>query len=111
VAIAVPSSLVGALIGTLIAGPLGLLIGGVLAGGGGAVAARLIDTGIPNRVVRELSERTQPGQTSLALLVSDVAAVEVLRELRRFQGAGIVYADVPPETLEVMRQALAGPAA
>ena len=108
VAAAVPSSLLGALVGALLAGPIGLLVGGVLAGGGGALAAKLIDTGIPDHVVRELGELTQPGQTALALLVSDAAGVEVLDELRRFRGARLVYAEVPPEALEVMRQALAG---
>lgn len=108
VAAAVPTSLLGALVGTLLAGPIGLLVGGALAGGAGALAAKLVDTGIPDRVVSELGELTQPGQTSLALLVSDAAAQAVLDELRRFQGARIVYADVPPEALEVMRQVLAG---
>lgn len=108
VAMAVPSSLLGALVGTLLAGPIGLLVGGVLGGGGGALAARLIDTGIPDRFVDELGTLTQPGQTSLALLVSDVAGPPVIDELRRFQGARLVYADVPPAALAVMRQVLAG---
>jgi uncharacterized membrane protein len=104
VAAAVPTSLLGALIGTLLAGPIGLIVGGVLAGGGGALAAKLIDTGIPDRVVEELGALTQPGQTSLVLLVSDVVGRAALAELRRFRGARIVYADVPPAALEVMRQ-------
>ncbi|MGN6107844.1 MAG: DUF1269 domain-containing protein [Kofleriaceae bacterium] len=107
VAAAVPSSLFGALVGTLVAGPVGFLIGGVLAGGGGALAARLIDTGIPDRVVGELQDLTQPGQTVLALLVSDIAGMAVIEELRRFQGAHVVYAQVPPQALELMREALA----
>src|SRR5688500_8055496 len=48
-AAAVPSSLFGALIGSLVAGPLGFLIGGVLAGGGGALVARLVENGIPHQ--------------------------------------------------------------
>ena len=108
VAMAVPTSLLGALIGTLLAGPIGLLVGGVLAGGGGALAAKLIDTGIPDRVVEELGALTQPGQTSLALLVSDVAGPAALEELRRFQGARLVYAEVPPAALAAMQQVLAG---
>lgn len=112
VAAAVPTTLLGALVGTLLAGPLGLLAGGVLAGGAGAIAAKLIDTGIPDRVVRELGELTQPGQTSLALLVSDAVAggagTPILDELRRFQGARLLYAEVPPEALEVLQRVLAG---
>lgn len=106
VAAAVPSSLFCALIGTLIAGPLGLLVGGVLAGGGGALAAKLIETGIPHRVVVALQELTKPGQTVLALMVSEVVGMAVIEELRRFQGAHVIYAQLPPEALEVVRETL-----
>lgn len=108
VAAAVPSSLFGALVGTLVAGPIGLLVGGVLAGGGGALAAKLVDTGIPHRVVDELRDLTAPGQTVLALLISDIAGMAVIEELRRFRGAHVVYAQVPHAALELMRHALAG---
>ncbi len=40
-AAAVPSTLVGALIGALVGGPHGFLLGGVVAGAGGTVAAKL----------------------------------------------------------------------
>ena len=106
VAAAVPSSLFGALVGTLIAGPLGFLIGGVLAGGGGAIVAKLVDIGIPDRVIGELQDLTRPGQTVLALLVSDIAGMAVIEELRRFRGARVVYAQLPPAALELVRQAL-----
>ena len=109
VAAAVPSSLFGALIGTLAAGPIGLLVGGALGGGAGALVAKLVDTGIPNRVVAELQELAKPGQAVLALLVSDLAAMAVIEELRRFQGARVVYATLPPAALEVMRDTLAPP--
>lgn len=109
VAAAVPSSLFGALVGTLIAGPLGLLVGGVLAGGGGALAAKLIETGISHRVVAELQDLTRPGQTVLALMVSDLAGMAVVEELRRFQGARVIYAQLPAAALELMRKSLTSP--
>jgi uncharacterized membrane protein len=103
---AVPSSLLGALIGTLLAGPLGAVIGGALGAGSGALAAALIDTGIPDDVVIQLREMTAPGDTVLALLVSDVRGNAVLTELRRFQGARIVFATLPAAALELVRRAL-----
>lgn len=108
VAAAVPSTLFGALVGSIVAGPLGFLVGGVLAGGSGALIARLVEVGIPHPVIGELQELTRPGQTVLALLVSDVAAMIVIEELRRFRGARVVYAKVPPTALELVRQAFGG---
>jgi len=107
VAAAVPSALLGALVGTLVAGPLGFLIGGVLAGGAGAIAAKLVSTGIPYCTILALQDLTRSGQTVLALLVSDIAGIAVIDELRRFQGAEVVYAELPPATLELVRQVLA----
>lgn len=101
VATAVPSTLVGALVGTLIAGPIGLLIGGVLGGGGGALVAKLVETDIPRRVVTQLQALTRPGQTVLALLVSDVtkaAAAEL------HQGSPVIDAEIPAPALARLRR-------
>ena len=106
VAAAVPTSLFGALIGAIVGGPIGFLIGGIAGGGAGAFAAKLIDTGIPDDIVAQLRGRTRPGRTVLALLVDDVSAEAVIGELHRFQGAEIVYTDLPPAAVEVVRQAL-----
>ena len=109
VAAAVPSSLFGMLIGTLVAGPLGLLIGGVLAGGSGALVAKLIEHGIPHKVVAELQDLTKPGQTLLALMVSDLAGMAVIEQLRQFRGARVIYARVPTGALEAVRRAFQHP--
>ncbi|MDQ3366419.1 MAG: DUF1269 domain-containing protein [Myxococcota bacterium] len=106
VAAAVPSSLFGALVGTLVAGPVGFLIGGVLAGGCGSIVARLVESGIPQRIIGELEALTRPNQTVLALLISDIAGGAVIEELRRFRGAHVVYSQLPPVALELVRQAI-----
>jgi uncharacterized membrane protein len=71
VAAAVPGSLLGALVGTLLAGPLGLLLGGALGGGGGAIVAKLVDTGIPHDALAALRDSVAPGRHVLALLVTE----------------------------------------
>jgi uncharacterized membrane protein len=71
VAAAVPSSLIGALIGAIAVGPLGFLIGGVLAGITGAAVAWFADTGIPHRVITQMRRRLRPGEAVVALLVDE----------------------------------------
>jgi uncharacterized membrane protein len=89
IAAAVPSSLLGALAGSVLAGPLGFLIGGVIAGATGALVTRFVDTGIPHRLVARLRQRTKPGQAVVALLVSDEEAA--IAQLRGLPGAHVVY--------------------
>lgn len=90
VAAAVPSSLLGALVGSIAAGPLGFLIGGVLAGATGALVTKLVDTGIPHRLVAWLRNSTKPGHTAIALLVTDEQGPGV-DELRHLPGAQVIY--------------------
>jgi uncharacterized membrane protein len=89
-AAAVPSSLLGALVGSLIAGPLGFLIGGALAGTTGVLVTKLVDTGIPHRLVGRLRRLTKPGQAVVALLVDDEESPAV-EELRHYPGSHVVY--------------------
>lgn len=72
-AAAVPSALLGALVGTLVGGPLGLLVGGLVGGGSGALTARLADTGLPQHVLADLQHSLRQGHHGLALLVSEPA--------------------------------------
>jgi uncharacterized membrane protein len=87
VAAAVPSTLFGALVGSIVAGPLGFLIGSVVAGATGALVVKLVDTGIPHRLVAQLCKRTKSGQSVVALLVDDVA----VDELSHLPGARVVH--------------------
>jgi uncharacterized membrane protein len=89
IAAAVPSSLLGAIVGSIAAGPLGFLIGGVIAGATGALVTRFADTGIPHRLVARLRQRTKPGQAVVALLVSDEE--KAIAQLRGLPGAHVVY--------------------
>jgi uncharacterized membrane protein len=87
VAAAVPSTLFGALVGALVAGPLGLLIGGAIAGTTGVLVVKLVDTGIPHRLVSQLCKRAKRGQALVAFLVDD----EAVDELSNLPGARVVH--------------------
>ena len=78
----------GLLLGTLFAGPFGGLVVGAASAGGGALYAKLVDTGIKDSTVAELRTAVPPGRTGLALLVSHVSLADLQRELARFPGSG-----------------------
>jgi uncharacterized membrane protein len=98
----------GALLGTLIAGPVGTLVGAATAGGLSAIAAKLIDLGIPDAIVKEIEEATPPKSSALALLLSHVNADGLEHELTRFSGTKLVRSDLTPFTVQRLRNALAG---
>jgi len=97
----------GALVGTLVAGPVGALIGAAATAGLGAIAAKLVDIGIPDQTVRELEAATPAGTSALALLLSDVNEEGLERELQRFSGSKLVRSDLDPMTVQRLRNALA----
>src|SRR5947207_7855688 len=59
-----------AFIGALVGGPIGLVVGGAIGAGAGALAAKVVDLGIPDDWVQWLKEATEPGRTVLAILVA-----------------------------------------
>jgi uncharacterized membrane protein len=97
----------GALIGTFVAGPLGTVVGGAVSAGLGALAAKLIDIGIPDATVKELEESITPGSSALALLLSHVKEDALERELSRFAGAKLLQSTLTPDTVQRLRNALA----
>jgi uncharacterized membrane protein len=104
---AAESGLWGALLGTLVAGPLGTVVGAATSAGLGALAARLIDVGIPDGTVKEIEEATPPGSSALALLLSHVNEAGLERELARFSGSTLIRSDLEPLVVQRLRNALA----
>ena len=98
----------GLLFGTLLAGPVGALVGSALTAGTGALMAKVIDTGVPDERVQELRQIVTPGTTARALLVSHIHVEALVAELKRFAGARVVTTDLPEATVAAVREALAG---
>jgi uncharacterized membrane protein len=96
----------GLLLGTLLVGPFGLLVGAATAGGG-ALYAKLRDTGIKDEKIHELRREVEKGHTVLALLVSDVSLADLQRELVRFPNATLVETDLAPAAVTAVQYALA----
>lgn len=98
--------------GALIGGWLGLL-GSILVGplaiaGGAAVGAlygKLVDKGLADDWVRQMSEWLDAGRSALLLLVTLDDRAEVLRELGRYEGE-VVTTDLPEPVRQELEQAL-----
>ena len=96
----------GLLLGTLFGGPIGGLVVGAATAGGGALYAKLVDTGIKDSTIAELRQAVPPGRTALALLVSHVSVADLQREISRFPNAHLVETDLPPAAVNAVQEAL-----
>ncbi|MBL8602593.1 MAG: DUF1269 domain-containing protein [Myxococcales bacterium] len=96
----------GLLFGTIVAGPVGALVGGALSAGTGALMAKLIDTGVPDAKIDALRQHIDPGTTALALLVSHLQPEALRDELKRFAGVKVLETDLPEATAAMLREAV-----
>jgi uncharacterized membrane protein len=97
----------GLLLGTLFGGPIGGLVVGAASAGGGALLAKLIDTGVKDETIHELRTTVPPGRVAVALLVSHVSVADLQRELTRFPHAELVETDLPDAAVAAVQNALA----
>lgn len=97
----------GLLLGTLFGGPIGGLVVGAASAGGGALFAKLVDTGVKDETVEQLRNTVPPGRTAVALLVSHVSVADLQRELARFPNAELVETDMPDAAVAAVQNALA----
>ena len=96
--------LTGALLGSILAGPFGLLGGGPLvgmifgAGAGtvqGALAAGLIGSGLTDRSLKVLAERLQAGDVLVAIRCDDHGTEQKVETVLRRHGADIAEKTLP----------------
>jgi uncharacterized membrane protein len=94
------------LLGTLFGGPIGGLVVGAASAGGGALFAKLVDTGVKDETIQQLRTTVPPGRTAVALLVSHVSVADLQRELARFPNAELVETDLPEAAVAAVQNAL-----
>ena len=85
------------LLGLILAGPIGLIAGGAIGAGTGAVAAKVIDIGIPDEWVEWFKEAVPTGTATVALLVTDLQEGALVQEATRFTGQ-LIYANLSETT-------------
>ncbi len=96
----------GLLLGTLFGGPIGGLVVGAASAGGGALFAKLVDTGVQDETIATLRKTVPPGRTAVALLVSHVSVADLQRELARFPHAELIETDLPDAAVAAVQSAL-----
>ncbi len=87
----------GVLLGTLLLGPIGGLAVGAVAAGGGALAAKLIDLGVPESFLDDVKAAVPPGATALVLQTSHLEPAAWEEELSRFPDARPLSAELPAD--------------
>lgn len=103
---AIAGAMWSGLIGLLVGGPVGLVAGTAVGAGAGAVAAKVVDLGIPDEWVTWFRQAAEPGRATVALLVADLDHNALVEEVGRFAGAHLVYANLDDTTIDRLRVAL-----
>jgi uncharacterized membrane protein len=94
------------LFGLILGGPVGWIAGTAVGAAGGAIAAKVVDHGIPDDWVDWFRQAVRPGASIVAVLVGEARREAVFEELKRFEGAHLVYANVPQAWQARIRDAL-----
>ena len=100
-------TLLGGLIGLIFLNPLlGMVAGGAIGAAGGALTGRLVDYGIPERFMKELGEKVQPGTSALFILFRKANWEKVLDRIGA-QGGTVMHSTLSAEAEAKLQQALA----
>jgi uncharacterized membrane protein len=103
---AASGALWSALLGSIIAGPIGLVAGGVLGAGTGAVTAKIVDIGVPDEWVSWFKAAVATDTTTVVLLLSDVVVDDLVEEAKRFAGAHLIYSNLDQYAFQRIADAL-----
>jgi len=94
------------LFGLLLGGPVGWAAGAAIGAGAGALTAKVVDLGISDEWVGWFREAVKPGTATVAILASEIVQEHLVKEVERFAGAELVYANFDEEMLGRLRDAL-----
>jgi uncharacterized membrane protein len=94
-----------ALLGLVIGGPVGWIAGLGIGAGAGAIAAKVIDLGIPDDWVDWFKQAVRPGTSTVVILAEHVYVHALTEEARRFPGAELLYSTMSPAAVEQLTAA------
>ncbi|PSH57462.1 MULTISPECIES: DUF1269 domain-containing protein [Phyllobacterium] len=99
---AVSGSFWGLLIGVLFLNPL---IGAAVGAASGAIGGALTDVGINDAFMKDLASNLQPGNAALFVLVQEMTADKVLKEISGFGGV-VLKTSLDESKEQILRDAL-----
>jgi uncharacterized membrane protein len=94
------------LFGLLLGGPVGWAAGAAIGAGAGALTAKVVDLGISDEWVAWFRDAVKPGTATVAILASEIVQDHLVKEVERFAGAELVYANFDAEMLRRLSDAL-----
>ncbi len=94
------------LLGLIIGGPVGWLAGLGVGAGAGAVAAKVVDLGIPDAWVSWFREAVEPGTSTIVMLANRIDVDALIDEVSRFEGGHLVYANLDDAAVLRLEHAL-----
>lgn len=93
------------LLGLFIGGPVGWLAGIGVGAGAGAIAAKVIDLGIPDDWVDWFKNAVRPGTSTVVILAEHVHVQALAAEATRFPGAELLYTTMSDSAFEQLTAA------
>ena len=93
------------LLGLIIGGPVGWIAGLGIGAGAGAIAAKVIDLGIPDDWVDWFKQAVRPGTSTVVILAEHVYVHALTAEARRFPGAELLYSTMSQSAVEQLTAA------
>ena len=94
------------LLGLIVGGPVGWLAGLGVGAGAGAITAKIVDVGVPDEWVAWFRDAVQPGTFTVVVLATAVNIETLVAEAARFPGGHLVYANLPPATVDRLERAM-----
>ena len=94
------------LLGLFVGGPVGWIAG--IGIGAGAVAAKVVDLGIPDEWVDWFKDAVEPGTSTVVVLADHVQVHALAEEARRFRGAELLYSSMSPSAMDQLDAAFDG---
>ena len=99
-------TLLGGLIGLIFVNPLlGMVAGGAIGAAGGALTGRLVDYGIPERFMKDLGEKVQPGTSALFILFRKANWEKVIDRIGE-HGGTVMHSTLTAEAETKLQEAL-----